>query len=310
MLRTVLKSAQPAFEWLDVVDPTAEELEEIAARYGIHPTSVQDCLDPEHLPKYERYGETTFIILRAYDEQADERSESVQELTRKVAVFFGDDFLITVHRKDQPYLTRLREDYAFVRAGGEAGEGQTAIWPQLLVDLTNAVISTYAKPLEYSEEQIHSFETSLFSTQRVTRLLRDIYHVKQRISTMKRMLWYTLNVVQQMKPVSAGSTPLYQDVRENAESWYLYSDELLEDANVLITLQLSIASHRTNEVVRVLTIFSVFFMPLTFIVGIYGMNFEYMPELKQRWGYPAVWGVMLAVTLTIFLWFRRRGWLR
>ena len=79
MLRTVLKSAQPAFEWLDVVDPTAEELEEIAARYGIHPTSVQDCLDPEHLPKYERYGETTFIILRAYDEQADDRTAQIEK---------------------------------------------------------------------------------------------------------------------------------------------------------------------------------------------------------------------------------------
>jgi magnesium transporter len=75
-------------------------------------------------------------------------------------------------------------------------------------------------------------------------------------------------------------------------------------------MQLALASHRTNEVVRVLTVFSVFFLPLTFIVGVYGMNFRYMPELTQRWGYPAVLAFMGLVTLMIYLWFHRRGWLR
>ena len=69
---------------------------------------------------------------------------------------------------------------------------------------------------------------------------------------------------------------------------HFYADELLEDVNNLLSIQLALASHRTNEVVRVLTVFSVFFLPLTFIVGIYGMNFQFMPELRQRWGYPAV----------------------
>ena len=70
------------------------------------------------------------------------------------------------------------------------------------------------------------------------------------------------------------------------------------------------ASHRTNEVMRVLTVFSAFFLPLTFIVGVYGMNFVHMPELGRRWGYPAVLGLMALVCLVIFIWFRRRGWLR
>jgi magnesium transporter len=85
---------------------------------------------------------------------------------------------------------------------------------------------------------------------------------------------------------------------------------LLEDVNNLLSIQLALASHRTNEVVRVLTVFSVFFLPLTFIVGIYGMNFAHMPELRERWGYPAVMAAMGFVTLVIGLWFRRRGWLR
>jgi magnesium transporter len=91
---------------------------------------------------------------------------------------------------------------------------------------------------------------------------------------------------------------------------HFYADELLEDVNNLLSIQLALASHRTNEVVRVLTVFSVFFLPLTFIVGVYGMNFQYMPELHKRWGYPAVLVGMGLLTLVIYLWFRKRGWLR
>ena len=79
---------------------------------------------------------------------------------------------------------------------------------------------------------------------------------------------------------------LFRDVQENAESYHFYADELLDDANTLLNVQLALASHRTSEVMRVLTVFSVFFLPLTFIVGVYGMNFDFMPELRQRWGTP------------------------
>jgi magnesium transporter len=103
---------------------------------------------------------------------------------------------------------------------------------------------------------------------------------------------------------------MFRDAQENVESIHFYADELLDDANTLLSVQLALASHRTGEVMRVLTVFSVFFLPLTFIVGIYGMNFHYMPELRHRLGYPGVMIGMGFVTLVIYLWFRRRGWLR
>ena len=105
---------------------------------------------------------------------------------------------------------------------------------------------------------------------------------------MRRMLSHTLDAVQQLVPGSEPTAPLFRDVRENTESMHFYADELLDDVNTLLNIQLALASHRTGEVMRVLTVFSVFFLPLTFIVGIYGMNFHYMPELRERWGYPAV----------------------
>ena len=141
-------------------------------------------------------------------------------------------------------------------------------------------------------------------------MLREIHQCKHQINVYKRILWHTLSAVVKLVPASEPSAPLYQDLRENVENMHVFADELLDDANNLLHLQLGLSAHRTNEIVRVLTLFSVFFMPLTFVVGVYGMNFQFMPELHTRWGYPAVLVFMALVSLAIYLWFRRRGWLR
>jgi magnesium transporter len=86
-------------------------------------------------------------------------------------------------------------------------------------------------------------------------------------------------------------------------------DQIHEDVSNLVNFYLSISAQKTNEVIKVLTIFSVFFMPLTFVAGIYGMNFDYMPELRERWGYPALLGFMLLLSGLIYVWFRRKKWL-
>jgi magnesium transporter len=117
-------------------------------------------------------------------------------------------------------------------------------------------------------------------------------------------------VIQKFVPPSERAGPKFQDLRETADSYQFYIEHLVEEAQNLIAMHLAVASHRTNEVMRVLTLFSVFFLPLTFIVGVYGMNFHYMPELERRWGYPAVIAVMGVVCASIFLWFRRLGWLK
>jgi magnesium transporter len=179
-----------------------------------------------------------------------------------------------------------------------------------LIDLINGAITTYEKPLGMAESSIDAFEATVFGEHEVSQLLRRIYLEKRRVTQIRRMLSHTMDAVQKLVPASEPTAPLYQDLRENAESMHFYADELVDDVNNLLSIQLALASHRTNEVVRILTVFSVFFLPLTFIVGVYGMNFEYMPELRESWGYPAVLVGMGIVTLVIYLWFRSRGWLR
>jgi magnesium transporter len=313
-IRTVVEKSEPRFVWLDVVDPTRDELAELVADYGLHPLAANDCLDPKHLPKYEVFENHTFVILRAVDADAPPTADTVQALTRKLAVFAGSGFVITIHRKDQPWLTALQER-GIANVPLKHATRSEGIQVHLLTQLFNAALDTYQRPLEEVELTLDRFDAKVFegavqSAPAFRFDLREIHRLKRQVTLCKRLLWRTVDVTQRMVPNSGKAAALLRDVQENAESYHFYADELLDDANTLLNVQLALASHRTSEVMRVLTVFSVFFLPLTFIVGVYGMNFQYMPELGERWGYPAVLLGMLVVTLAIYRWFRLRGWLR
>ncbi len=313
-IRTVLQKSEPRFVWLDAVDPTSDELAELASDYGLHPLAVNDCLDPEHLPKHEVFENHTFVILRAADEAAGRTADTVQALTRKIALFYGPSFLITIHRKDQAWLTALQQR-CLVGLPNKHGTRSEGVQAHLLAQLFNAALDTYQRPLETIEGRLDQFDAKLFEGREgpgptFRAELREIHLAKRQVTLCKRLLWRTVDVTQRMVPAAGRAATLFRDVQENAESYHFYADELLDDANTLLSVQLALASHRTSEVMRVLTVFSVFFLPLTFIVGVYGMNFEFMPELRERWGYPAVLAFMALVTLLIHRWFRRRGWLK
>ena len=313
-IRAVVEKSEPRFVWLDVVDPTTDELAELVKDFGLHPLAVNDCLDPEHLPKYETFESHFFVILRAVDESAPRTADTVQALTRKIALFHGPSFLITIHRKDQPWLTALQQR-CLVGLPTKHGSRSEGIQAHLLAQLFNAALDTYQGPLETIEGRLDQYDTKVFEGRDgpgpgFRAELREIHLMRRQVTLCKRLLWRTVDVTQRMVPGAGRAATLFRDVQENAESYHFYADELLDDVNTLLSVQLALASHRTSEVMRVLTVFSVFFLPLTFIVGVYGMNFEFMPELRERWGYPAVLGFMAIVTLLIHRWFRRSGWLK
>ena len=238
----------------------------------------------------------------------------MQELTRKIAIFYARAFLITIHRTEQPWLSRIEERVA-AEAPKLGTRDKETLQARIIAKLLNAAADTYSPPLEALEARIDKFEEAVFDRpdaegKALAAALREIHLIKRQVTLVKRLLWRFLDVVQRMTPQTGRVASLFRDVQENVESYHFYADELLDDANTLLNIQLSLATHRTNEVMRVLTVFSVFFLPLTFIVGVYGMNFQFMPELREKWGYPAVLAAMGIVTFVIYAWFRRRGWLR
>jgi magnesium transporter len=311
-IRRVIERAEPPLVWLDLVQPTREELESVARTHGLQPTAVKDCLDPEHLPKYEQFDTHVFVILRAFDAESERTCGTVQELTRKLAIFSSPTFLITIHRTEQAWLTALE---ARLEAEAASKAGKEGLQAYLLTQVLNGAVDTYLPPMEAIETQVDAFEELVFGgrdadARAFAEDLREVHVLKRQVTLIKRLLLRTLDVVQRLSPGTGRAATLFRDVQENIESSHFYADELLDDVNTVLNVQLALAAHRTGEVMRILTVFSVFFLPLTFLVGVYGMNFDFMPELRSRWGYPLVLAGMGGIVLAIYLWFRRRGWLR
>jgi magnesium transporter len=302
------------FFWLDVVNPTKKELDSLAKQYNLHHSSVKDCLEPNHLPKFERINNHNFFIIRTFDQNTSpDECDTVQELTRKVAFFSTDKFLITIHRKDQPFIKVLREKWRLAVAAGEFPANSS-----VLSDILRESFLTFEKPIDDGLDELGTFEMGIFSAQGAKPfLLQDGYFLKRRAFVFKRILRYSQDVITKLAATGdRGEAPFHQDLRETLDGLYFYADELLENVNSLLNLHISLssqrtneASHRTNEVVRVLTIFSIFFLPLNFLSGIYGMNFENMPELRTENGYFAVLGLMFFIATAFFFWLRHKGWL-
>lgn len=313
MAEVTTLTSKSGFQWIDIYNPKKSDIEDLAKKHGLHSTSVQDCLDPEHLPKFEKLSTYSFIILRAHDEKAPGEADTVEELTRKIAIFYTDQFVITVHRKDQRFLAQLREKW---RLEFEQNDGVSASF--FLADLIKQVFLTYEAPIDDGLNRHESYEMGIFGAHGAKPFtLESGYYLKRKAFVFKRVLRLSYDALLKISSTShMANTPYYQDLRETLDSIFFYADELLESTNALLNLHISIqqqktneASHRTNEVMRILTIFSVFFMPLNFLASIYGMNFEYMPELRLPFAYPSVLAVMFLTALSIYFWFRRKGWM-
>ena len=281
---------------------------QIASTYGLHATSVQDCLEPEHLPKYERFADVVFFILRSYDQNATPAADTVQELTRKVAVFMSERFLITIHRHDQAHIADVRAKWCKQPGGNSA---------RILHDILYSVFQSFEKPIDNCLLQLESCEMRIFGAVKSQFSLQEGYYLRRKAFVFKRIVKLSLDLLPKISATDLTSAPYYQDLKDLADHLLFYADDLLEGANALLNLHISIsshktneASHRTNEVMRVLTLFSVFFLPLSFVASIYGMNFKFMPELELQYGYFGALGIMVLISLTLLTWFWRKGWLR
>lgn len=300
-MKQVFHSSTPkaAFTWIDVANPSNEELEALAIEYKLHPTAVQDCLQPNHLPKYELLAEMNFIITRVYEPEPGLKL-SVQQLTHKLAIFFNDEIIITIHRRPKPFLEKIKSTFV------DAEKCRNSF--HLLCKIMKAVLVSFDEPAEGLQKEVDFYEESLITRTKTPIFPKGLYHIKQKSNLIKRLLHFTMAIFEELED-SYPADPYLRDLKENQQRLIVTYDNLLENATSLLNFYVSLSSSRTNEVMRILTIFSAFFMPLTFIVGIYGMNFEHIPELQYAMGYPITIGFMLIVTLVIFQWFKRKAWL-
>jgi magnesium transporter len=287
-------------KWLDFLDPTLEEINKLSELYHLNQHTLQDCMQPEHLPKYESDDDIHFLILRFYATDIHSTLASIQEITNKLAIFFTDDFIITIHKTPVAFLETLRTKYV------ENGKCNSA--SHLLTKIVWSALETFDGPVNRLSDKIDFYEDEVIHKKTTTDPMEFLYFIKREASFSHKVLLLMQEPINHLY-VQPGEEAALQDVKDQYLKIQTLYNQALEDVNNLTNLHLAFSAKRTNDVIRILTIFSVFFMPLTFIVGIYGMNFMFMPELSQKWGYPAVLLLMATITLIIYTWFKRKNWL-
>lgn len=301
------------FTWIDLCQPSAEDLMAIMDRYDLHKTAILDSLDPHHLPKLERFRNGVFLIVRLYDHTASELEDNVERMTRKVCIYFNSTTLITIRRDGACPIDELVR-----RWKTKSKKGQLSCIAQPLNELLAIVVDSYRDPLEDCQARLDHLEKMTFHDSNFQlRQAEDAYSLIAKTSVIKRMLSLWLHIVERIDPIPEKSRPYYTDIKEDGESLLFWVQDIQENTNRILQLQLSLeaqrtnqASQRTNEIVRFLTVFSILFMPLNFIAGLYGMNFAEMPLSTHPWGFWLSLLAMLGSTVTILLWFRQLGWLQ
>ncbi|MEJ7768102.1 MAG: CorA family divalent cation transporter [Chitinophagaceae bacterium] len=308
-MKITIQSSMPVIEflksqnnikWLDITNPSKEELITISKDFSLHYYTLQDCLQPDHLPKHEELENAHFIITRIYTPDHLDDSKTIQEVSSKVAVFYNDEFIITIHRLEQPFLLDIKTKYL--------DKGRIKTTSEIVTKILWYVLHSYDLPAIQLSGKVDDYETRIFLKELSPDILEGLYYLKRKAGICNKLLLLTGEVINSIRTTSIDN-PALQDAKDLHVKLNTIYDQTQEDVHNLLNIYISLSAQKTSDVMKVLTIFSVFFMPLTFIVGIYGMNFEFMPELRNKWGYPAVIIVMIIVTLAIYQWFKKKKWL-
>ena len=300
MAVVIFENKEQILTWVDVTAPSSTELKELSKTYDLNHFALSACLQPDHLPKHEDIDGTHFIITRVLMPIRSGKSVSIQSISTKIAFFYRPGLLITIHRIPHDFIQDVRMRFF--------DKGQFKLVESIVAKLLWHILHSYELPAVGLSTELDEFENMVFSQNLTPQMLLELYQIKRKALMSKKLLLFTQEAISSVKLPVAKADDL-QDSRDLHLKLLNIYDQIHEDVSNLVNFYLSISAQKTNEVIKVLTIFSVFFMPLTFVVGIYGMNFDYMPELKMRYGYPLLLGIMVLLSCGIYLWFRKKRWL-
>ncbi|MFC1541399.1 magnesium/cobalt transporter CorA [Candidatus Latescibacterota bacterium] len=291
--------------WINVYgvhDPVL--IEKVGKFFDIHPLTLEDILNTGHRPKNEDFEKYLYIVLKMLfwePEENDIRSE-------QVSFVIGKNYVISFQEKKgdvfDPVRNRIRKSNSKIRQRGS---------DFLVYALIDAVIDNYYIILEKINEKIESLEEELVSNptsitlQSIHELKRETLYLRKTISPMRELI---RSLERGDSALIHESTYVFlRDLYDHTIQIFETVETLRDMISGMLDIYLSSISNRMNEVMKTLTIFAAIFIPLTFVAGIYGMNFEFMPELKLRWAYPALLTFMFAVGVSLFVYFKKKNWL-
>ncbi len=279
-------------------------IESIGSTFNIHPLVQEDILNTFHRPKFEESEEYLFLVLKmlVYDPGAKD------VISEQVSFVLGPNFLVTFQEQEgdvfNPVRERLRKALGRIRKMGP---------DYLLYALMDAVIDNYFLVLEAIGEELEILEDQLLENP-TPGVLQTVHKLKREMIFLRKAVWPLREVINGLE--KSGSKLVKKTTAVYLRDIYDHTIQVIETVETyrdmvsgLQDLYLSSVSNKMNEVMKVLTIIATIFIPLTFIAGIYGMNFEFMPELKWKTGYFFIWGIMAVIALVMLFYFKRKKWL-
>ena len=296
---------QPGNHWINLTGIHDIALvERLGSAAGLDSLALEDLLNTEHRPKVEVFDETLLVILKmlAFDPGTD------QLISEQVSIALGRNLVVTFQERPGDVFDGVRERLQTTR-GRMRHRGPD----YLAYALVDAVVDSYFVVLEDLSERLTDLEEDLSGhPQRTT--LKHIHQIKRDLIVLRKAVWPLREVVSALERDEAEliddrTTPFLRDLYDHVIEAIETVETLRDTISGLLDLYLSSVSQRTNEIMKVLTVMATIFIPLTFLAGVYGMNFRYMPELEWRWGYPALWLFMIVCAIGMLLAFRRKKWL-
>jgi magnesium transporter len=296
--------SEGAWQWIDI-EGQDSRTEAWLLGQGYHALAVEDTLTLFHQPKLEEYDGYLFAIVRGID--FNKRDEDLGTL--KLASFLDGTRLVTFHKAPMRSVEAVRQK---ISASGKAPQGGPC---RLLYLIWDQLIDYYFPVVDDTAEEIETLEEQIFDAPESSQLQR-ILTLRRRLATLRRVMLPHRQVFSHLAGssshlpyIDAQSALYFRDIYDNVFRLADAIDQQREALGNSKDTYLSVVGQRTNDIMKVLTLFSAILLPLTFIAGVYGMNFENMPELHSRYGYFATLATMLVVGISLVAWFRHKRWL-
>lgn len=290
-----------AYLWVDLAHDSAEAAE-VLKQFGGDEVVIEQSLAVRYPPKIEALSDDiVFVLLRGLDAESD----SIDFGTIQIAVLIGSRFLITRHSARSPSIERVQELL-------ESGSDQVGRRPaELALDVSEVAVGRYVPIVLNLEGRLEAIEDEMFENP-TDDLLNELLGYKRQLKKLRRIASYHVSLFERARreghPLLRGLERQAAEVTEQFERIVSLSNLHNDLANDLMNGYLSLSSHRLNHIMKVLTVITCIFVPITFIAGIYGMNFDYMPELNIRFAYFSVLGFMALVVASLLVLFRRKQW--
>ncbi len=297
---------RPTVTWIHINGiHDVQTLEELGTIFGLHPLTLEDILNSDQRPKMEDFCEYVYIVLKAFHSDDDQANEIHSE---QISIVLGRSFVISFQEKETDIFKPVRER---IRAG--KGRLRKSGADYLAYALIDSIVDNYFAILEQIGERIEILEESLIRSPS-TQTLQAIQHLKREMIFLRKAVWPLRETISSLERTGCQlvqeSTDVYlKDIYDHTIQVIDTIETFRDMLSGILDIYLSSISNRMNEIMKVLTIIATIFMPLTFLAGVYGMNFKYMPELEWHWGYFFIWGIMLAIAISMLIYFRRKKWL-